>query len=745
MKFRNYFLFTSFSLVATGFVALVLTGRLDIASPVVYVAALAGAWWLERNHPERLISRKRAALISAIAIPLAAGDILLLSRNPFLGLARFALFLAAVKMYQKKDDSDWVWLYGLAFGQLLLAASLTIDATFLVSFGLFLFFLLTTLSAFEIERSHSKLVRVEEEQHAIRGDHPRPLRRGWFVSGIGLVQIALVAVLAIPIFFVLPRFGGGYLGSAYSQTQTLSGFSDRVKLGDLENIRLNRTIVMYVKLDRQPSRPLRWRGIALDEFDAQRGAWRTVRPFRRTIVDRVPGIPAYFDIEPLSPGTVATDLLEQTIYLEPMSNVTLFAAPRAKRIDNAPREVGVDGAGSLRGPRHDGSRLSYIVTSDVTGPSVDELAKDTATDYPEEIRSLNLQSPKLDPRVAELSREIIGDAVTPYDKARRIETFLKNQFTYTLSLTRKDTSIDPVSDFLLNVQEGHCEYFATSMAVMLRSVGVPTRVVNGFQMGEFNPISETYTVRQSDAHAWVEVYFMGSDEWVEFDPTPAAGLNAYDVDVTTDFRRSIEALQLIWIRYVVALDTQEQLTIFRSIQSGLANVKAWVTSKISSIRRWFSSLVDSGSDYVSVSNVLTGIVAAMLGIGVLSIAGMLLHGRGWNLGGLVLPVWRWRAWWRRGSRPPERTAILFYEQMAAMLARHGIVRQSSLTPREFAGECGIDEVRQITEQYHRVRFGKATIRSVEHDVAEALGRLATKLRHQPRAKQPARPPDTDHG
>ena len=179
MKFRNYFLFTSFLFVSTGFLALVLTGRLDLVTPVLYAAAVAGAWWIEQNRPELLISRKRAALISAIAIPLAAADILLISRNPFLGLARFALFLAVVKMYQKKDDSDWVWLYGLSFGQLLLAATLTVDALFLVSLGLFLFFLVTTLSAFEIERSHRKLHRVEEEQQAIRGDRPRPLRRGW--------------------------------------------------------------------------------------------------------------------------------------------------------------------------------------------------------------------------------------------------------------------------------------------------------------------------------------------------------------------------------------------------------------------------------------------------------------------------------------------------------------------------------------------------------------------------------------
>lgn len=737
MTFRNYFLLTSFCFVSTGFLALAMTGSLDVISPVLYVTAVLGAWWIERNRPDLLMSRKRAATLSAIAIPLAAVDILLITRNPFLGLARFALFLAAVKLFQEKEDGDWVWLYALSFGQLLLAASLTIDATFLVSLGLFLFFLVTTLAAFEIMRTHRKLKRVEEEDHAMRGDRQRPLRRGFFLSGIGVGQLALVALVAVPIFFLMPRFGGGFVGSAYSQTQTLSGFSDRVRLGDLENIKLNQTVVMYVKLDRQPTRPLRWRGIALDEFDAAHGAWRAVRPSRRTIVDRVPGLPARYDVEPLAPGTGESELLEQTIYLEPMSNSTLFAASVVKRIDNAPREIGVDGTGSLRGPRHDGSRLSYVAISDVDGPSAGALMADAEAAYPPDVAQTALALPEMDPRVAELARRVAGDARTPYEKALRIESYLKNEFGYTLNLRRVDTSLDPVTDFLVNVREGHCEYFATSMAVMLRSLGVPARIVNGFQMGEYNALSETYTVRQRDAHSWVEVYFAGSGAWVEFDPTPAAGLNTYSSDMATELRKSVEALQLMWIRYVVALDTHEQLSIFRSIQAGLSSLKARIVEMTRSVRARLAALVSGPAGAGAMPNLLTWIVVGMLGLGALSMAGMLLHGRGWRFGGWVVPMWRWRRLWARGNAPAARTAILFYEQMSSMLARHGLGREPHVTPREFAVACGIDEVRTITEHYHCVRFGGRTGRDVEREVAAALGRLATVLRKRPGAGAPA--------
>src|SRR6185369_8726882 len=126
-----------------------------------------------------------------------------------------------------------------------------------------------------------------------------------------------------------------------------------------------------------------------------------------------------------------------------------------------------------------------------------------------------------------------GDAATPFDKAARIEAYLKNRYSYTLDLKRVDTSIDPIADFLLNVKAGHCEYFASSMTILLRNVGVPARVVNGFQMGEFNTVTGAYKVRQSDAHSWVEVYFADANRWVEFDPTPAAGLNVYPTNWST--------------------------------------------------------------------------------------------------------------------------------------------------------------------------------------------------------------------
>src|SRR5205807_8220642 len=140
----------------------------------------------------------------------------------------------------------------------------------------------------------------------------------------------------------------------------------------------------------------------------------------------------------------------------------------------------------------------------------------------ESARYLELPA-NLDPRIAELAQNIIqrSGGRNGYEAARAIESHLRDHYGYSLDL--KAGGRDPLADFLFNVRAGHCEYFSTAMAVMLRTHGVAARVVNGFLPGEYNDAASAFTVRQSDAHSWVEVYFPETNSWVTFDPTPAAG------------------------------------------------------------------------------------------------------------------------------------------------------------------------------------------------------------------------------
>ena len=93
-------------------------------------------------------------------------------------------------------------------------------------------------------------------------------------------------------------------------------------------------------------------------------------------------------------------------------------------------------------------------------------------------------------------------------------------YRYSLELKGRPGSADPLAVFLFESRAGHCEYFATAMAVMLRQTGIPARLVNGFRTGEYNALGDAWVVRQYDAHSWVEAYFKPYG-WIEFDPTPA--------------------------------------------------------------------------------------------------------------------------------------------------------------------------------------------------------------------------------
>src|SRR6185503_20252477 len=169
----------------------------------------------------------------------------------------------------------------------------------------------------------------------------------------------------------------------------------------------------------------------------------------------------------------------------------------------------------------------------------------------------------LDPQIRDLAQKITAEAKTPLEKVVRIEAYLKRNYKYTLTLTW-NPGTKPLSAFLFNAKSGHCEYFASAMAVLLRASGVPTRMVNGFLMGDYNPIGDAYIVRESDAHSWVEVYLPGAG-WTEFDPTPGSSTQP-DAGLFAQLHNYADALGLFWNTYVLTYDTDSQGQLFRNVQ-----------------------------------------------------------------------------------------------------------------------------------------------------------------------------------
>src|SRR5262249_13948399 len=172
--------------------------------------------------------------------------------------------------------------------------------------------------------------------------------------------------------------------------------------------------------------------------------------------------------------------------------------------------------------------------------------------------------------------DIAAKGRSTLEKAALVESYLKRNYRYTLDLTWAPGP-EPISTFLFNAKSGHCEYFASSMAILLRAAGVPTRLINGFLMGEYNPVGQDYIVRESDAHSWVEVY-VPDRGWIELDPTPPA-LNNHEVNLSHQISHYLDAMELIWNSYVIVYDSGAQLQLFRSAQDGVQTAQFQLRQK----------------------------------------------------------------------------------------------------------------------------------------------------------------------
>ncbi|HEX8185247.1 MAG TPA: DUF3488 and transglutaminase-like domain-containing protein [Blastocatellia bacterium] len=758
----TYFRTISYALIASAFVALVLTGELDALSIALYPVAIAICFYRDARGVKRLRLREWMWRVLAFAyVPFVFVDAAMLS-NRILALVHMTLFASAAKLFQNKRDRDWVFLYLIAFFQMLLAAGLTFNATFVVALVVFLFFFISTLAAFEIRRARREVTLLDEEAVTplkqnqwvkyrakdAGGQAGRGFGRVRYLVGASVVQVVMVVALTLPFFFLIPRFGGGNAGRGIGESQAITGFSNKVELGQVASIKSSPRIVMRVQLDRQPSRYLHWRGVALERYDGRSWSLSETRENRVLVMTqdgRFNGHPSGADSQfnrQYQWGYSAADRqnsIEQRIILEPLDTPTLFAAQKPVQVygpigmlrrDRLTDALAADG---LRG------RTNYIVWSDISVPSEQDLRADSPALSPKEIKEVNTRLPrKIDPRIEQLAHDITRNAPTPYDKVKAIEGELKTRFGYTLDLSIKGS--DPLAEFLFDVREGHCEYFATAMVIMLRTLSIPARIVNGFQMGEYNDINHLYTVRESDAHSWVEVYFPRSQTWVEFDPTPAAGINDYSQGgLLARLRKYMDAMEVFWLDYIVTLDSEEQASMMVSLQQRLLSIKDRLFIYYVGLKHWMTNALGSFSgrswtmaDWVRLSGLIGFLVISLTTIYII----LYIKRRGLAPGGygpwwhrlFVLPRWRSRRLARRNHR---ESAVLFYEQMLAIARRSGMVKQPDQTPVEFAALSGSDEIGKITALYNRVRFGNAPLDDAE---IRQVSKLLTELKQKSRRK-----------
>ncbi len=666
--------------LAVSLLGLWMSGTASIGA-VLLLGAVLG-WAMFRAH-RGVVASERAEFfwnMAAVAyLMVYAADLFLLTHSLLGASLRLLIFLSVQRLMAARTDRDRLHLLLISFLAIVSATATTTEFTFALPMVLYLVAALRALACRQLDAAGVSLAQV-----------PGPNRR------MLIEWTAAILILGTIVFFLIPHLGTGYFRPTGGRRQNLSGFSGRIELGSINSIKKNRELALRVRLMEEAPKgiPLRWRGLAFDTYDGR--AWSRSRTAMRHF-----GSPdGNFQLQPAS----GQDTLEYEILLEPLGTSVLFTAARPISIEtNDFSHVFRDTADGLHRDRRR-SRVRYQVRSELR--SIEVLGNRLAgagRDYPTNISDIYLGVPSTDPRVRQLSDQMAAGATDSLDIARRIHQRLRQDFSYTLDVNDVGVS-DPLSRFLLDGAPGHCEYFATSMAILARMQGIPARVVVGFLEGEYSPQQRLYMVRQSDAHSWVEVYFPGHG-WVGFDPTPPARA----VSTTSLFarlRRAFEQAEIAWDTWIVGLDLNDQASLFGALRE----------ATVGAVQRFSDTLFGVLRSAGSMKRFAWGALALFLAAGLLAALRTLVP----------TLLARLRLWKPTRVRPDETDRLVeIYRRFLKALERRGVKRPATLTPFEFARQAATpsgraDDVREVTALFCRARYGGSGLTITEVHRIESL-------------------------
>lgn len=696
----HYFELSLYLLVLVGFGTLASTGGLDFPTIALSGAPLALCGYFLAKRRRVVISERWTTPLSIAYFAFFIGDFFLLSRS-FLGATvHLVLFAVIVRLFSLRRERDHVMLAILAFLMVLAAAVLTVDSIFLLFFAAFTLIAVLTFILMEMRRS-GRAANIRARHTSDAQEH-RHLAFSLMRAAPTLVLLILTGAAAV--FFLLPRMSTGYLGAYTFGTDLSTGFSDRVQLGQIGRIQQSNAVVMHIQIDGDTvgRYDLRWRGVALSEFDGH--TWSNPRQqFLLPRDGRSFAIPSFGtkiseNSSALLSGTTQSDdkRIHYRVLMEPIGTNVFFLAPWARTVSGDYRKLAVDTGSAVYDLDNQRAIDRYEADSEIGAPSASQL-RTAGQDYPPPVIAGYLRVPALDPRIPRLAAQIAGAAADNYDKAAALESYLRTHYGYTLQLP-STSDRDPLASFLFERKQGHCEYFASSMAVMLRSLGIPSRVVNGFRSDEFNDITGNYVVRAKNAHSWVEAYFPGYG-WQTFDPTPATSTGA-----SGGWGRTLlylDAAASFWREWVISYDSSHQLELGQAAVSGTRaaweRARMWARQRYDAMLKW----AERGQEHVERAPgrwAGTGIGVSLLFL-LIGNAGRILH---W------IQDKRLQA---HPERSPERSASMWYERMARALARRGVKKTAAQTPQEFLKKIDDEGLRgkvwDFTAAYEAARFGNS--------------------------------------
>ncbi len=659
------------------------------------LALVLSLWAFQRKLPAT--PSKRSARMWTVGVVLALAATLL--RVFMLGDVLdagvdFLLLLIVQRLFNRQQAREHMQLLMLGTLLMVVGAVVNTGLTYPLLFAAYTVAAVMTLVVNHLMAEGERLgtrVMAEMARAAMRS------RVMLWRAALGVAVLAGIGALAV--FLLFPRWGAGvFLRGAFAR-ETRSGFSTEVRLGDFGRIKSDATVAARLrpKGDMPRVERLTWhlRGSAFDIYAA--GRWST----NNATAERVPlrgvgqykalapeGIPVLVPKRGRGPGKLSVryealprpylqdpEQIHVDVILEDLGVDAMFVA-------SAPIAVKLTARGALerrdlkvRPGLHREFRIDkppgpvqYEFVALIGEPDEGRLRALGEPSTSEEFAGYLQRADGLSPEVGALARGLTQDATSRYDKVAALMAYL-GDFAYTTDLEpsqRVQEGADPLEGFLFDTKAGHCEYFATALAVLGREVGVPTRIVNGYYGAHYNALGDFYAVRQADAHSWVEVWFGPEAGWITFDPTPPGGRTAGDdAPLFPAMNEAFDALRNAYLEYVIDYDLGKQLALLEGL-----------------------GMRSSGGRHPKVN---------WRGVG------------GWFAGAAVLAGAVW--WWRRRRRPRLPEAQRLYAQVLRALARHGLERQPSESPTRFADRVSstFDDptpLLRFARHYEAVRFGR---------------------------------------
>lgn len=656
---------------------------------------------------------------------------------PIMALSHFMTIVCCCRLLQRRTPRDHAQVLVLALLLLVIAAIVNDHIAFPVVLVVFVTIGMRALLRFHLLVESYRM----QYRNTLVADEPPPRdmsmaagQRPCFLWGIAVTTSLCALSVGVGVFALFPRVGAGMLGHSdpLVASHAVTGFSPTLNFKNIGPIRQSDRPVMRVRLTTGDGEPVEadktyyFRGTVLVQYCCQRPRlgtrweWFDV-PHRQTcprdyVECRPSGTDNHIVLVPGLSGGAAEGTIEQQYLIESASGSYLFSCYPAVELEagNLPTVREWAEGQVLRTRRRPGKSLRYTVRSTAElGPEQAVLLAQHRLDRRIPEPTALTPIPAL-PREAKIRQQIarvtagvgsIDDPDKRYEFVEHLAAYLQSEeFAYTLTPPPLKIGVEPIGEFLLDSRRGHCEYFASAMAVMCQLSGIPARVVNGYRSSDYNDIGHFFIIRQKDAHAWVEVFIPGYD-WVTFDPTPAERWPSSRLKRWVLAIRGIgDYAQFKWSDLVVAYDSDHRHELLAGfadwVRRPARNEQTVAGAVIAFVRELFGWRLQLTTRERVIYWVFTLLVVALVVL--ISYVVVVLSRRVTNV--LV-----------RCCRPVRTTqrrhrSVEFYQRFCRHLTRLGFDRPAYQTPLEFAEEMAehfpiLADAVEVVRGYYDVAFG----------------------------------------